>query len=63
MGECRPETCACTPSGNEFMRNFSVVDFYKDTKFACAMKFVDNETSSRFLKVSSVILNEKGKNK
>ncbi|VDI54733.1 Hypothetical predicted protein, partial [Mytilus galloprovincialis] len=35
MGECQPETCSCSQSGNEFMRNFSVAEKY--TKFTCGM--------------------------
>ncbi|CAC5408455.1 unnamed protein product [Mytilus coruscus] len=58
-GECRPETCSCTPSGNEFTRNFPIVDINKYTTFSCSMKFVDLDKSSRFLKYSTIVLKEK----
>lgn len=60
-GECRPDQCTCSSSGNWFTYTFYITDITVETRFSCGMRFVDKLISTRFLKFASVIYDGKGK--
>lgn len=62
-GNCRPDQCSCSNSGNLFYYTFKFPDITTEISFACSMRFVDKLLSSRFLKSSSLIYNGIGKKK
>ncbi|XP_076114118.1 uncharacterized protein LOC143082359 [Mytilus galloprovincialis] len=58
-GECRPDQCSCSNSGNLFYYTFELKAITTDISFSCGMRFVDKLISTRFSKFSSVIYDEK----
>lgn len=63
LGECHPEVCSCSPSGNEFFRSFDLKDVTRTANFSCDMIFVDKTTltTSRFSKYATIFYDGKGK--
>lgn len=58
--ECFPDKCSCNLSGNKFTHIFPFIDVNKTTKFSCRMNFVDNDKSSIFSKISTVLFDKQG---
>ncbi|XP_052066121.1 uncharacterized protein LOC127705810 isoform X2 [Mytilus californianus] len=58
-GECRPDHCSCSNSGNLFYYTFEFTDKTTEISFTCGMRFVDKLLTTRFSKFSSVIYNGK----
>ncbi|CAG2244449.1 unnamed protein product [Mytilus edulis] len=61
-GECLPDKCSCSPFGNNFTRIFPYIAGNNTTTFSCSMKFVDNDTSSKLLKIATVLFDNQGMN-
>ncbi|VDI00318.1 Hypothetical predicted protein [Mytilus galloprovincialis] len=54
IGECKPDLCSCSPSGNEFLRSFYSQETNKTATFSCNMVFVDVIADSRFSKYKTL---------
>ncbi|VDI71779.1 Hypothetical predicted protein [Mytilus galloprovincialis] len=59
-GNCHPSECACSSSGNEFIRIFPVNDV-QSTLYSCSMQFTDIDKGSVFIKLASIYFNGTGK--
>ncbi|XP_052066925.1 uncharacterized protein LOC127706385 [Mytilus californianus] len=53
-GECNPEICSCSPSGNEFSRSFHLKNTRETVNFSCDMMFVDRTVTSWFSKYATL---------
>lgn len=60
-GECNPEVCSCSPSGNLFTRTFYLKNASKTVHFACDFMFEDITPVSIFSKYATVYYDGTGK--
>lgn len=56
-GNCHPNECVCSNSGNEFIRIFPVNKNENGTLYSCSMQFTDKDKGSVFLKLASIFFN------
>ncbi|CAC5360201.1 unnamed protein product [Mytilus coruscus] len=54
-GECNPEICSCSLSGNEFSRSFYLKNSSQTVNFSCDMMFVDRIATSWFSKYATLL--------